>query len=95
MVRYNQALDFVISINPNYGHNTMEILNMNQDVEGVYKAFGAETLEEKKEIIKAYHNWEWTFPKGLVDKTSKEMRKRRLKTKIEELQEAYDKLDEE
>lgn len=51
MVRYNQALDFVISINPNYGHNTMEVLNMNQDVEGVYKAFGAETLEEKKEII--------------------------------------------
>ena len=55
----------------------------------------ASSEEEKKEIIKAYHNWEWTFPKGLVDKTSKEMRKRRLKTKIEELQEAYDKLDEE
>ena len=55
----------------------------------------ASSEEEKKEIIKVYHNWEWTFPKGLVDKTSKEMRKRRLKTKIEELQEAYDKLDEE
>lgn len=55
----------------------------------------ASSEEEKAEILKAYHDWEWTFPKGLVDKTSKEMRKRRLKTKIEELQEAYDKLDEE
>lgn len=55
----------------------------------------ASSEAEKTEILKAYHNWEWTFPKGLVDKTSKEMQKRRLKSKIEELQEVYDKLDEE
>lgn len=55
----------------------------------------ASSETEKTEILKAYHNWEWTFPKGLVDKTSKEMQKRRLKSKIEELQEVYDKLDEE
>lgn len=48
---------------------------------------------ERTEIIKAYHNWEWTFPKGIVDKSTKEMWKLRLKSKIEELQEAYDKLD--
>ena len=55
----------------------------------------ASSEAEKTEILKACHNWEWTFPKGLVDKTSKEMQKRRLKSKIEELQEVYDKLDEE
>ena len=55
----------------------------------------ASSEAEKTEILKAYHNWEWTFPKGLVDKTSKEMQKRRLKSKIEVLQEVYDKLDEE
>lgn len=53
----------------------------------------ASSDEEKEEIIKAYHNWEWTFPQGIVDKTSREMQKIRLKNKIEELQEAYDKLD--
>lgn len=35
------------------------------------------------------------FPKGLVDKTEKGLQKARLKRKIEELQEAYDKLEEE
>lgn len=51
--------------------------------------------EEANEIRKAYHNWQWTFPKGLVDKTEKGLQKARLKRKIEELQEAYDKLEEE
>lgn len=51
--------------------------------------------KERKEIEDSYHNWEWTFPQGLVDKTEKHMQKIRLKKKIEELQEAYDLLDQE
>ncbi len=51
--------------------------------------------EEAQEIKKAYHNWQWTFPKGIVDKTEKGLQKARLKKKIEELQEAYNKLEEE
>lgn len=53
----------------------------------------ASSDEERKEIMKAYHNWEWNFPQGMVDKTTKEMQKVRLKNKIEKLQQAYDKLD--
>ena len=49
--------------------------------------------EERKEITDSYHNWEWTFPQGIVDKTEKLLQKARLKRKIEELQEAYDQLD--
>ena len=53
----------------------------------------ASSDEERKEIMKAYHNWEWNFPQGMVDKTTKEMQKVRLKNKIEKLQQAYNKLD--
>ncbi len=53
----------------------------------------ANSEEERVEIIKAYHNWEWNFPQGLVDKTNKNLEKVRLKKKIEELQERYDNLD--
>ena len=49
--------------------------------------------EERKDIMKSYHNWEWTFPQGIVDKAERGLQKARLKRKIEELQEAYDKLD--
>ena len=65
----------------------------------VYLAMQAElqtasTQEEKDTIMKTYHDWEWNFPKSIVDGTTKEMQKIRLKNKIEELQEAYDKLNE-
>lgn len=53
----------------------------------------AASQEERDNIQKAYHDWEWNFPQGIVDRTTKEMQKIRLKNKIEELQEAYDKLD--
>ena len=53
----------------------------------------ANSEEEKTEIIKSYHNWEWTFPQGIVDKTEKNLEKARLKRKIAELQERYDQLD--
>ena len=53
----------------------------------------ATSQEEKDSILKTYHDWKWNFPQGIVDRTSKEMQKLRLKSKIEELQEAYDRLD--
>lgn len=55
----------------------------------------ASSDEERKEITDSYHNWEWTFPQGIVDRTEKDLQKARLKRKIEELQEAYDQLDQE
>ena len=47
---------------------------------------------EKQEILKSYHDWEWNFPKGISDRISKELQKRRLQKKIDELQAALDKL---
>ena len=54
----------------------------------------AGSQDEKDTILKAYDDWKWNFPQGIVDRTSKEMQKLRLKSKIEELQEAYDRLEE-
>ena len=53
----------------------------------------ATSEEEKKEILTSYRDWEWTYPQGIIDKTEKDLQKARLKKKIEELQEAYDQLD--
>jgi len=49
--------------------------------------------EEKESIEKSYRMWEWTYPSATTDKTEKNLKKARLKKKIEELQEAYDQLD--
>lgn len=53
----------------------------------------ASSEQEKKEILDSYHNWEWNFPKGITSEADKELQKARLKKKIEELQRAYDQLD--
>ena len=53
----------------------------------------ASSEKERKEILDSYHNWQWTYPKSIVDSSEKDIQKARLKKKIEELQEAYDKLD--
>lgn len=53
----------------------------------------ASSDDERAEIMKSYHNWQWSFPQGIVDKSEKAMMKARIKNKIEELQEVYDKLD--
>ena len=55
----------------------------------------ASSDEERKEIVDTYHNWEWTYPRGIVDQAEKDLQKERLKKKIEELQEAYDHLNQE
>lgn len=49
---------------------------------------------EKQEIQKKYNKWMWTFPEGSVSEISKEEQKSRIKQKISELQNEYDKLDE-
>lgn len=53
----------------------------------------ASSEKEREEIIKTYTNWEWSFPQAIVDKTEKERKKAVIKKKIEELQNAYNKLD--
>lgn len=73
-----------------------------QYMEAWYKTYTAAQAElqaatsqkERDNILKAYHDWEWNFPQGIIDQTTKEIQKIRLKNKIEELQEAYDKLNE-
>ncbi len=54
----------------------------------------ASSQEERDTILKAYHDWKWNYPQGIIDQTTKEMQKLRIKNKIEELQAAYDKLNE-
>lgn len=36
----------------------------------------ASSDDEKEEIIKAYHNWQWTFPRGMTDNSHKRQRKK-------------------
>ena len=55
----------------------------------------ASSDEEKKNIMDAYHNWEWNFPSKIIDRTELKQQKIRIKQKIEELQEAYNQLDQE
>lgn len=55
----------------------------------------ASSEEERKEIMDSYHNWEWTYPQGIVDKTERDIQKARLKNKIGELQEALEQLEQE
>lgn len=64
----------------------------------VYAAMQAELAsassdEEKANILRNYHNWEWNYPRGIVDKMTRELQKIRIKSKIDELQKAYEKLD--
>lgn len=53
----------------------------------------ATTDDERAAIEKAYRMWEWTYPSGIPDRSEKDLKKAQLKRKIEELQEAYDQLD--
>lgn len=63
----------------------------------VYKSYTAQLKvansdEERKDIMKSYLNWEWNYPRGLVNEQETARAKKRLKDKIEELQEVYDNL---
>lgn len=31
----------------------------------------ASSDEEREEIIKSYHNWQWSYPQGIIDKTER------------------------
>ena len=63
-----------------YSHTQAELKAASSDV-------------ERDEIMKSYHNWQWTFPQGITNKTERGLQKERIRRKIEELQEAYDMLD--
>ena len=49
--------------------------------------------DEKVELIKEYHKWEWNYPCTLST-SEKIVRKNRIKKEIEELQKIYNRLDE-
>lgn len=59
------------------------------------KLQAASSQSEENEIMKEYHDWKWNFPQGIVDRTTKDVQKIRLKKKIDELQKAYDMLNDE
>ena len=54
---------------------------------------GVTSEAEREEILKAYQMWKWTFPESIVKRTETNLQKQRLKKKIEELQEIYNKMD--
>lgn len=54
----------------------------------------ASSDNEKKEIIKEYHKWQWTYPQGIIAKSEKGLQKALIKKKIEELQAIYANMDE-
>jgi len=68
-----------------------EWLNYKKQIQAQLETAGSD--EERKQIQKAYHNWEWNFPNSIVDKTDQALQKARIKSKIEELQKVYDNLD--
>ena len=75
-----------------------ELYNYMKEWQEVYSQTQAEleaasSEEEKSDIIKSYHDWQWNFPQGIVDKTTRDMKKVRLNQKIDELQKVYEKLD--
>ena len=53
----------------------------------------ASSEDEKANIIRSYHDWKWNFPQSITDIHDKEIRKIRLKRKIEELEKEYAALD--
>ena len=57
------------------------------------KVQNAASDEEKDNLYKEYLNWQWTFPAEITDMTETELKKLRIKQQIEELQAAYDELD--
>lgn len=57
------------------------------------KVQNATSNEEKDKLYKDYLNWQWTFPSDMTNMTETELKKLRIKQQIEELQAAYDELD--
>lgn len=55
-VNYLRSMDLIALINPNYKENALEISSLNNNPEDLFKIFNAETLEEKKELIKLMYS---------------------------------------
>ena len=53
----------------------------------------ARTIDEKESVMKSYDEWKLNFPQGIIDKHEKEQLKEQLRRRIDELQKAYDQLD--
>jgi transcriptional regulator with XRE-family HTH domain len=68
-----------------------EWVNYRKQIQAQLETAGSD--EEREEIRKRYHNWEWNYPQGIVDKTEQALQKARIKSKIEELQKAYERLE--
>lgn len=89
----NQAPGLYVSVDPKDG--------IYDYIEEWYKAYKqmrlniemASSEEEQKEILDSYYDWEWNFPTKASDKKEIDQQKKRIKKKIEELQEIYEQLD--
>ena len=55
----------------------------------------ASSEEERQTIENEYNFWKWTYPQTLIDQTSKEQKKARLKNRIDQLQQELTDLEEE
>lgn len=53
----------------------------------------ADTAEDKERALHEYHQWEWTFPNCLADKSASELEKLRLKEQIKAMQDRLQKLE--
>ena len=49
--------------------------------------------DERKEIMRAYRMWQWTFPKPLTDRTDRAFAKEQIQEQIEKLQQLKDQID--
>ena len=75
-----------------------ELYNYMKEWQEIYSLTKAELAtasseNEKADIIKSYYDWKWNFPQSITDIHDKEIRKIRLKRKIEELEKEYAALD--
>ena len=53
----------------------------------------AATAEEKEKILREYKMWEWTFPRPLIDETTKLDKKELIRQRISELQKELEDLE--
>ena len=53
----------------------------------------AATAEEKEKILREYKMWEWTFPRPLIDETTKLDKKELIRQRISELQKELEALE--
>ncbi len=55
-VSYLRSLDLIALLNPNYKENAIELSTLNNNPKELFDIFGAQTIEEQKEIIKLMYS---------------------------------------